>query len=77
MLIPSCWQETSIGRVVVGQRHDIQPRLGRSAHHLGRRLLPVTGVGVGVEVDAHGPRLGQRVAVLFRPCKATFQSMSA
>ena len=47
-------------RVVVGQRDDVQPRLRSGRHELGRRLGAVAGVGVGVEVDAHVLRLGQR-----------------
>jgi len=45
--------------VVVGQCNDVQTGLDCRGDDLGRRLPAITGRGVGVKVDAHGPRLGQ------------------
>ena len=41
------------GRVVVGQRDDVQTGGGSVAHQLGRGVRTVGRGGVGVQIDAH------------------------
>jgi hypothetical protein len=48
------------GRVVIGQREHIQTSFGGAGHDFGRWPSAVTGRGVRVQVDEHGPRLGHR-----------------
>jgi len=43
----------STGRVVIGERDDVQPGSGGVAHQLGGGVRTVGGGGVGVQIDAH------------------------
>ena len=40
-------------RVVVGQRHHVQAGLGGPPHHLGRRVGPVGGAAVHMQIGPH------------------------
>ena len=59
MPVPAAASAASVparGRVVVGERDDVEPGGGRGHHHVAPGVSVPSDAGrVGVEVDAHGP----------------------